>query len=136
MVRSPVSSPPEYILLLSNVPAGLGADQIHDTFEVFGKIVYCRMLLNSAPINDCKYAHSPDCCVIVFKSPEAVKVASSYNELIILGKPVYLHSIDANGVSLANLKSASGDVNYTEPAQSTNGGKRREGNPRLEATQR
>eukprot|EP00944_MAST-04C_sp_MAST-4C-sp1_P011196 g11196.t1 len=118
VVRSPVSSPPEYILLLSNVPAGLGADQIHDTFEVFGKIVYCRMLLNSAPINDCKYAHSPDCCVIVFKSPEAVKVASSYNELIILGKPVYLHSIDANGVSLANLKSVSGDVNYTEPAQS------------------
>ena len=118
VVRSPVSSPPEYILLLSNVPAGLGADQIHDTFEVFGKIVYCRMLLNSAPINDCKYAHSPDCCVIVFKSPEAVKVASSYNELIILGKPVYLHSIDANGVRLANLKSAAGDVNYTEPAQS------------------
>ena len=45
-------------------------------------------------------------------------MASSYNELIILGKPVYPHSIDANGVSLANLKSASGDVNYTEPAQS------------------
>ena len=105
VVRSPVSSPPEYILLLSNVPAGLGADQIHDTFEVFGKIVYCRMLLNSAPINDCKYAHSPDCCVIVFKSPETVKVASSYNELIILGKPVYLHLIDANGVRLANLLS-------------------------------
>ena len=118
VVRSPVSSPPEYILLLSNVPAGLGADQIHDTFEVFGKIVYCRMLLNSAPINDCKYAHSPDCCVIVFKSPESVKTAASYNELIILSKPVYLHSIDANGVSLANLKSVSDDVEHTEPAKS------------------
>ena len=104
VVRTPVSSPPEYILLLSNVPAGLGADQIHDTFELFGEIVYCRMLLNAAPIHDRKYGHSPDCCVIVFKSPGAVITAAAYNELIILGRPVYLHAITSNGVGLAKLK--------------------------------
>ncbi len=102
-VKQPVSTPPGVMLLLSNIPTGLGADQIHDTFELFGPILYCRLLLNAAPPGDRGRGHSPDCCVIVFKSSEAVVTALSYNELIILDRPVYLHSVGPDGVQLAKL---------------------------------
>ena len=104
-VTQPISTAPQYMLLLSNIPLGLGADQIHDTFELFGPILYCRMLLNVAPKEDRQNGFSSDCCVIAYQNPTSVATALAYNELIILSQPVYLHAVTENGIGTARVPS-------------------------------